>query len=527
MIISRWPSQLWFGYAAALLLTGVVTGIVAAVEAIVDIGNASMLYLLAVLISAVGFGAGPAIAASLASFFAFNFFFIEPHHTLTVADGDQWVALALLLITGIVTGELAAALRRRVKHAERRESETAVLYEVVRLMAEPDLTTALKSVAERIRRELRLGGVFIMFEKGGPAGVEAASGTRDALHLARVAAEASSIEMILSRGAPPTASERGMSGRWIRIVSPSRRVRRTDRTHAVPIQVAGARVGAVILVREEESPRFVDDGDRLLSAVADQLGLAVERLQLRQEATETEVLRRTDELRTALMNAVSHDLRTPLSSIVASAESLLQKDVVWSDEQRREFAQVVREEAERLNRLVGNLLDLSRIEAGAIRPEKGWYDLGSLVTEVAGRFKKTVADHLIAADVPDDLPPVEFDYVEIDQVLFNLIENAARHTPSGAQISISVRLQGDEIGVEVADNGGGIAAEALPRLFTPFYSGRSEGKKPGGSGLGLAIARGLVEAHGGRIRAENRIEGGARFVFTLPLSKEPETGKRA
>lgn len=514
----RWTSQLWLGYAAALLLTGVMTGIVAVVRAIADVGNDSMLYLLAVLVSAVAFGAGPALLASLASFFAFNFFFIEPHHTLTVADDDQWVALALLLITAAVTGQLAAALRDRARYAERREKETIVLYDVVRLMGELDLKEALEAVAERIRRELSLSGVLIAFGQRGSVTAEAEAGDREALDIARAAVSAS--DRVLGRGAAPTASARGAPGRWIRIVSPSRGGRRIERTHAIPIQMAGLRVGAVILVRRPGSPEFTAADDRLLSAVTNQLGLAVERLRLRQEAAEAEALRRTDELRTALMNAVSHDLRTPLSSIVASAGSLLQEDVAWSDEQRREFARVVLEEAERLNRVVGNLLDLSRIEAGAIRPEKGWYDLASLVTEAAGRTQRITADHTVSVDVPDDLPPVEFDYVEIDQVLFNLIENACRHTPSGVDIRVSIRLRGKEVEVEVADNGPGIPADALPRLFTPFYRGTSKDASPTGSGLGLAIAKGLVEAHGGRVWAENRPEGGARFVFTLPSTKE-------
>jgi two-component system sensor histidine kinase KdpD len=216
-------------------------------------------------------------------------------------------------------------------------------------------------------------------------------------------------------------------------------------------------------------------------------------MRLREEATETEVLRRTDELRAALMKAVSHDLRTPLSSILASAGSLLQEEVAWSDEQRTEFARVVLEEAERLNNLVGNLLDLSRIEAGAMHPEKGWYDIGWLVSEVAGRLHRMTSGHAVTVDVPEDLPPVEFDYVEIDQVLSNLIENASRHTPAGAPIRISVRLRGEEVEVEVADSGPGISPDALPRLFTPFYTrpsreAVSRGKRSRVPGSGVSRA---------------------------------------
>ena len=237
----------------------------------------------------------------------------------------------------------------------------------------------------------------------------------------------------------------------------------------------------------------------------------------RREAAEAEILRRTDELRTALLHAVSHDLRTPLSSIIAGAESLLEEDVKWTDADRREFAQSIRNEALRLDRIVGNLLDLSRIEAGSLCPQKEWHDLAALVDDTLGRMRPVLAQHPVSVDVPEDLPPVELDYVQIDQVLSNLLENAARHTPAGTPISVLARLAKEEIRVEVSDGGPGISEEVLPRLFKPFS--RVEARGSHGVGLGLAICRGLVEAHGGRIWAENRRSGGARFVFTLPAAQ--------
>jgi two-component system sensor histidine kinase KdpD len=213
---------------------------------------------------------------------------------------------------------------------------------------------------------------------------------------------------------------------------------------------------------------------------------------------------------------VSHDLRTPLSSIIASAGSLLQRDIDWTEDEEREFAQAILSESERLNRLVGNLLDLSRIEAGSLRPEKGWYDLRSLVQEVVGRLSNVTGAHKLVLDIPEDLPPVYFDYVEIDQVLSNLIENAVKYTPPGTEILVTAKADRDEVVVEVADTGPGIPLDALPRLFDAFYRASPKGGARG-SGLGLAVAKGLVEAHGGRITAENRPAGGARFVFTLPI----------
>jgi two-component system sensor histidine kinase KdpD len=218
------------------------------------------------------------------------------------------------------------------------------------------------------------------------------------------------------------------------------------------------------------------------------------------------------------VNAVSHDLRTPLSSIIASAGSLLQTDVTWSEEQKQEFARAALEEARRLDRLVGNLLDVSRIEAGSLRPEKGWYDLASLANEVAGRLRTVLAGHKLVLDIPEGLPPLHFDYVHIDQVLTNLIENAVKHTPEGTEVTLSVRLAENCVEVAVTDNGPGVPEAELQHIFKPFYQARA-GHGPG-TGLGLAVAKGLVEANGGQIRAENVAAGGARFQFTLPLAEQ-------
>ena len=195
----------------------------------------------------------------------------------------------------------------------------------------------------------------------------------------------------------------------------------------------------------------------------------------------------------------------------------------WTEEERRDFAHAIEEEAQRLNRLVGNLLNLSRIEGGSLRPDKGWYDFGALVDDVLGRLRPLMADHSLVVDISDDLPPVLLDYVEIDEVLSNLIENVAKYIPAGTDIRVAARQVNGELEVEVADRGPGIPPDALPHLFEPFYRVSKAGQ-PKGTGLGLAVAKGIVEAHGGRIWAENRAEGGARFAFTLPLNPPYEAG---
>ncbi len=510
----------WLGYGVALGSVALVSVLIALVLGRMPIANVSMLYLIAVLAVAVAFGSWPAVVASVAAFLAFDFFFVEPFHTFTVADPEEWVSLLLFLITATVTGQLAAGQRRRAHEAEAREHEAVVLYDVMRLMAEPEVGQALRDVAERLRQELDLAAVAVEVAERGGRPTRIAVGDDEALRLVQAARSLPSQR--LSQGRTPTSTQRGAPGRWVRVVAPrppGPRPAPADRLHVVPLHVHDRRIGELVLVSQPGASAFGPEADRLLSAVGAQLGLAFERTRLRQEATEAEVLRRTDELKTALLNAVSHDLRTPLASIIASAGSLLQEDVAWTPEERREFAEGIEEEAQRLNRIVGNLLDLSRLEGGSLRPEKGWYDLGALVDDVVGRLRPVTAGHPVTVSMPEELPPVHLDYVEIDQVLSNLLENAAKYAPSGTPIEITVQQAPAELRVAVADHGPGIPPAALPRLFEAFYRGESDQPRPQGQGVGLAVAKGLVEAHGGRIWAENRAGGGARFVFTLPLAE--------
>jgi two-component system sensor histidine kinase KdpD len=526
-LASRIVRAPWLGYGAALGAVALVSVFIGLVLGRVPIANISMLYLLAVLAVAVAFGSWPAVVASVAAFLAFDFFFVEPVHTFTVSDPEEWLSLLLFLLTAIVTGQLAAGQRRRAQEAEQREREAVVLYDVARLVAEPELDQALRAVAERLRRELDLAGVAIEVTEAAGRPADVAVGEDEALRIMRTArAEPAHV---LGKGRPPTAAERGAPGRWVRIARSrplgAEQARERARLRVVPLDVPERRIGALLLVSRPDAPPFGPADDRLLSAVAAQLGLAFERARLRREATEAEILRRTDELKTALLNAVSHDLRTPLASIKAAAGSLRQTDVVWSEAEREGFAAAIEAEADRLNRLVGNLLDLSRIEAGALRPEKEWYALSALVEDVLGRLRPAAADHPIAVDVPDTLPPVPLDYVEIDQVLTNLIENALKYTPPGTPIRVAARVRGEpddtRIEVEVADAGPGIPPAALPHVFDKFYRAVAGANRPRGSGLGLAVAKGLVEAHGGRIEVDSAPGRGATFRFTLPLAASP------
>jgi two-component system sensor histidine kinase KdpD len=506
------------GYFAALGAVAVVSLVIGFVLGRVSLVNSSMLYLLAVLSTAVLFGRGPAVFASIAAFLTFDFFFVEPLHQFTVADPEEWLSLVLFMLTATVTGQLAAGQRERAREAEQREREAVVLYDVVRLMGESELENGLVAVAERLRAELQLSALGVEFWRA--TGELVMLGSGDPVALQTMHARSTSPSRVLQTGRLASDSEHAAPGRWVRIVPTTRSATQpaqpkgSEKVDVVPIRVGERRLGALLLLHPTE--RFDATENRLVSAAATQIGLALDRNRLNKEATEAEILRRTDQLRAALLNAVSHDLRTPLATIMASAGSLRQHDVKWTEDERQGFAQAIEQEAERLNRLVGNLLDLSRIEGGSLRPDMSWHDVGALVEDVVDRLRPVTARHRLQTFVPANMPPVWLDSVEIGEALYNLIENAAKYSPPESEIQVEVRRERNALQVSVSDHGPGIPIAALPHLFDPFYRAIDGTQRPQGLGLGLAVVKGLVEAHGGKVIAENRAGGGARFVFSLP-----------
>jgi two-component system, OmpR family, sensor histidine kinase KdpD len=509
------------GYAAAVAGVILVSGIIGLVFRWARVTNVSMLYLLVVLAVGARFGSGPAVLATVLAFLTFNFFFVEPVHTFTVADPQEWLALLLLLAASVVTGELAAAQRRRAEEAHRRELEAMQLYAVGRYLATaPTLDAALQGVADHLRAELGLQTCAILVpDADGRLAVRAASGD------GRLDPGETPRWLLAPDGTAATARPR----RWVRVLPPRPpgAERAASTRFDLPLRAGEQAVGLLRAIPRVERTIFNREEIRLLETAADQVALAIERARLQDEANAAEVLRRTDELRAALLSSVSHDLRTPLASIKAAAGSLRQQDVAWTDAEREGFAAAIETEADRLNRLVGNLLDMSRIEAGALRPEKDWYPLSALVEDVLGRLRPLAGDRPVQVEVPDSLPPVLLDYVEIDEVLANLLENAFKYTPPGTPVRVSARVEGDRMAIEVADVGPGIPPTALPRLFDKFYRVAPGQGQPRGTGLGLAVAKGLVEAHGGIIAVQSAPDRGTTFRFTLPLGGEPATAPPA
>jgi two-component system sensor histidine kinase KdpD len=501
-------------YLLALLVVGLATPAVFLLGP-QELTNGAMLYLAGVLVTAVVAGRWPAIAGSLAAFFALNFFFTEPRFTFTVRDPSVVLVLLTFLLVAIVTSQLAATQRGRAEEAEAREREARLLHDISDLLSGRSLAAALETVAERIRSELLLIAVAIDLGSSDLAVGLVVAGDEAAVRAAR---RSTAPVSVLGTGETASADDSAEAGRWVRISPPhGERAGSTIRGFIrVPIRAGDPQLGDLLLIAGLNHRRLDRREARLLATAAGQLGLAVARERMRQQATEAEVLRRSNELKNALLDAVSHDLRTPLSSIIGAAGTLRLADVDWSEAERRDFAGAIEQEAQRLNRIVGNLLDLSRIQGGALAPALDWHDPGLLLRGAVERLRPALAAHRLVLDIPPDLPAVLLDPIEIDQVIANLVENAAKYSPAGATIRVAAATRDQELEVLVEDDGPGLPSEALPRLFDAFY--RAPGAHRGrGSGLGLAVARGLVDAHGGRIWAENRPQGGARFGFILPV----------
>jgi two-component system sensor histidine kinase KdpD len=509
------------------------------------IPNISLLYILVVLALASTRGLYAAILTSIVAFLSFDYFLVPPYYTLSIAKIDEWLALFIFLVTAIITGQLASALRQRAEQARRREYETRILYELVRDMnREENIQKQLDIIVHGVANNFSSWGVrdCAIFLPNAAGRLLLQESAREPAHQVNLLPdEEATAAWVMAQSQTVELHDVALNPPQLSVNAPRVVVRRTGDGQVVrryirliPLKVGQKVVGVLRLSMEDDPQLFA--AERSLGveqkrsnprmaffwAFVDQAAVAIERARLRRESLRVEVLQRTDELRAALLSSVSHDLRTPLSAIKAAASSLLQEDVQWDEEARRGFALSIERESDRLNRLVENLLDMSRIEGGALKPEKEWYPLDELIHDVLGRLQLELRGREVILDLPATLPPVKLDYMEIDQVLTNIIENAVDYSPAGSPIEISAKVDGDQMVVSVADRGPGIPPDDLVRIFDKFYRIRNiktKSPRTSGSGLGLAVSRGMVEAHGGRIWAENREGGGAIFRFTLPVGK--------
>ena len=494
------------GVAAAL---AGATALVAALEAGLQLDNASSVYLVAVAGVAIRWGTLPAIVTALGGFLVYNLLFVEPRNTLAVAAPEELLTLLLLLFVGVVIGRLAGTQRDRERVAQRREREARAQFAITRELATAHrLPQAMQAVVERLGRETWFRRIWI--------------GLGPTVAQERVAADTAPgqpMPAIGTHGVLRRDRDEGAAV-WTRI-NPNRRAGDTaDSLFRVELRADDASFGSLWCTRDRVDGDPHIEETRLVAAAADQLAQALRRERLASRAADLEIERRSDELRSALLDSVSHDLRTPLASIRAAAGGLADPAIEHDPEHVRSTARTIDEEAERLNRLVGTLLDMSRIQAGALVAEIDVIPLTELVEPAVSRMRSVLAGHSVTIDLPADLPSVRADATLLSQALSNLLENAARYTPLGAAITIRASSRPDrgDVILVVEDGGTGVPTEALPHLFERFYRvpSSSAGGARRGFGLGLSVVEGMVAAMGGRVHADQSSLGGLAITLELP-----------
>ena len=491
------PSD-WAPYGWATAVVALATGAAWLTLPFFELANLVMVYLLGLVVVATRYGRGPSLVASILSVAALDFFFVPPVFTFAVSDVRYLFTFVVMLVVGLVTSSLAARIRTQAEAAHLREQRTAALYAMSRELASTRGVDMLLTIAMRHISEVFRSQVVVLLPGAGGALV-CADGGQFALD----------------------SNELGV-GKWVHEHHQPAGLGTSTLPGAaalyLPLQAPRGPVG-VLGIRPAD-PHSLDAPDQLhqLETFANQTALAIERAQLADEAQQAQVRMETERLRNSLLSSVSHDLRTPLATITGAATTMLENGAKLNDRTRQGLLESVREEADRLNRLVQNLLEMTRLESGALQLRKEWHPLEEVIGAALGRLGKELADRRVDTRVPPDLPLVPIDDVLIEQVLVNLLDNAVKYTPGGSPIRIIATSTSEAITVEVADHGPGLPRGEEDKVFEKFYRGMPGGR---GAGLGLAICQGIVKAHGGNIWAQNLPEGGVAFLFTLPLAGKP------
>ncbi len=498
-----WQSQTeWTPYVAALVVVAISTAIAWAMFPYFAVSNLIMVYLLGVIIVATRYGRGGSLLATLLSVAAFDFFFVPPYFTFAVSDTQYVVTFAVMLVVALVISGLAVRIRAQAESARERARRMASLYAMSRELASTRGVRGLLEVAVRHISEVFGARVVVLLPQSdgrlAPDEGAVAQFPLDASELA-VSQWVHEHGQVAGQG---TDTLPGASGLYL--------------------PLTGSRGSVGVLGLRPQDPRPLQAPEQLhqLETFASQTALAIERARLAEEAEQAQVRAETERLRNSLLSSVSHDLRTPLASITGAASTLLDNEAHLDAGTRRDLLESLHEEADRLNRLVQNLLEMTRLESGALQLHTEWHPVEEVVGAALGRFGKALAGRALTTRVPSDLPLVPMDDVLIEQVLINLLDNALKYTPPGSPIEVTAADTGGAVLIEVADRGPGLRPGEERRIFEKFH--RSEATPTvRGAGLGLAICEGIVTAHGGRIWAENRPGGGITVRFTLPVKEAP------
>jgi two-component system sensor histidine kinase KdpD len=463
-------------HLAAILAIGLATVLLRFFTGSLEVELVALLYLLPVMISTALWGLTPGILAAFLAFLAFNYFFIVPYQTLIVHKTQDLITLIIFLVVAVVMSQLLGQAREGVRLAKSREYEATCLYELISALAGiQDIETLARVFADHVSSTFHLDWVEVSFR-----------GDRENPPFTI------SVPEIPAQNDPPAPDETPLT--------------------RFPLRTARGAEGEICIRREAA---LTPAERRLLEAFTSQGALMAERIELTRGKNRARVLEESDRLKSSLLSSVSHELRSPLAAIKASVSSLRSGAVDWNTGVSRELLAMIEEETDHLNLLVGNLLDMSRIESGALNPNKRWNSIAEIAAGVVIKMRDHLHEHSLDMDFPENLPLVPTDYVMIEQVFTNLISNSVKYAPAGTRIAIGARREEDTIHVQVTNQGPQVATQDLERIFDKFYRVTAADQITG-TGLGLSICKGVIEAHGGKIWAQNRPEG-FEFHFTLPI----------
>jgi two-component system sensor histidine kinase KdpD len=504
--MEKGQSRNWRSYLQGLGLVVLATLLGQLIHGFFAPTTIAMLYLLSVVITAYLWGLGPSILVSVLGVLAFDFFHVPPYFNFRVTDTQYIFTFLALLLVGVIISYLATRVRQQTESAWRRERQTAALYSLGRdLAVSSDLNSYISAITKRAKETF--GHDAIIFLPG--------SENKDMLKPyvgdARISIDENELAAAI------------WSYQHQKIVGYGTDTLPNAKARYLPLVTARGIVGVVAITAIDSSDELTMEQELLLEAYADLAAIAIESVLLANEAQNTQVLQNTEKLQTALLNAVSHDLRTPLVSVIGVLSSLQEKGMHLDDVAKMNLIQVAREEAERLNHLITNLLDVSRIDAGVIKMSMQQSDVQDLIGAAIEQLGSRASTHPVNMEIPAELPYLSVDFGLIVQTLVNVLDNALKYSPDGSPIDIKARQIGREIQIEIADRGIGIPPQDLAHIFDKFYRIQRPDNVTG-TGLGLSICKGIIEAHGGRITAENRPGGGTIIRLVLPVSK-PDHGK--
>lgn len=500
-----------FSYVAASLYVGAAVLIGTLLSRVLDVRNIALVFLMAVLTSAVTAGLWPALFASVVGALAFNFFFLPPLHTLDIGDPESVIALGFFLGVAVIASNLTARVHRQAAAARQRARTTEDLYLFSRKLAGTGtLDDVLWATCHQIAAMLKVR-VVILLPEDDTISVKAGYPPDDTL----VDADIAAARWAWEHNRP--------AGRGADTLPGAKRLYLPLRTGRMAIGVVGLDSDKK---GDKKGPLLTPEQQRLFDALADQAAVAIERTQLVADVDKAGLAAEADKLRSALLTSISHDLKTPLAGIMGAAGTMKDYSSAMSEADRADLLATIVEESERLNRFIANLLDMTRIETGATEPNLSLHYVGDIVGSALRRAQKIMEAHRVEIDIPAELPMARLDPVLFEQVLFNLLDNAAKYAPAGSAIRIRAGLEGGAFVLSVADEGPGIPPADLERVFDSFYRVRKTDQVRAGTGLGLSICRGFVEAMGGTIAASNGTDRtGAVFAIRMPLSAEPKPGK--